>query len=195
VTDRYMGRVTLEVLEERLLAVQAAQAAALPDAAPNPPPPVLPTSPVALVSLLAAVKELDLSSSRLREFDHLPPALFRSLCVANLDFNAFTPMGLRGLRDLPRLQALSLSNNRCTTLVPVLASDAAVAAQLAADSNTLPQRLTPSVPPPPFINLEVGLPHDQVLLCGVSLRLVVYDSFPPCPRCRCCHWLTTVSRT
>ena len=107
VTDRYSGRVTVEVLEERLLAAQAATAAA--DAAAGtgpapPPPPPLPTPPATLVGMLTSLKDLDLTSCRMREFDHLPPSLFRSLCVANLDYNGFTPLGLRGLRDLPRLQ-------------------------------------------------------------------------------------------
>jgi hypothetical protein len=59
-----------------------------------------------------------------------------------------------------------LSNNRCTTLLPILASDAAVASQLAADSSTAPQRLTPSVPPPPFVNPvpQSSLPEDYRFL-------------------------------
>lgn len=97
VTDRYSGRVTVEVLEDRLLAAQAAAGGESVQLQ-------LPTAPAALVSMLTGLKDLDLTSSRMREFDHLPPNLFRNLSVANLDYNMFTPLGLRGLRDLPRLQ-------------------------------------------------------------------------------------------
>ena len=95
--------MTIEVLEERLLLAQSAADSAAGGSSVQPSL-NLPTPPASLVTMLAGLKDLDLTSSRMREFDHLPPTLFRSLCVANLDYNGFTPLGLRGLRDLPRLQ-------------------------------------------------------------------------------------------
>jgi len=89
--EQYSGKLTMDFLEDRL-------------AGRN----------------FDTIRELDLSSGRIKDMEVLPGDKFCNLDIVDLRNNSLTGHGVQGLRDLPKLRVLRLGQNKVHSLLPAV---------------------------------------------------------------------------